>query len=400
MKPATLVAAMLVAGTAAGIAPQFPRFMKSNLAPSITSQQKADNQIKIGWPTSTPPIFFQGSRGKYTVYLPLQNSNSETQCVSIEAKVRQANGKEQPAAVEPKDFPIAESTSISKLITLTLPDSTGGPGSGYLRIYTKPQPKPDTSSTADALTKVPSTTNSCKSAIDGGQPFNQELRIPEEPWMGKVFWTSLIMALLVVAITMINLVRKGISLFHLMGAPNWSFEKSWGANVTLGGALLMTLLGLTIFPDHPQLMAKISYTVLQILFGALVSLAPLVYNLIHRDVQVNNNGITQVNSQGYVLLFLIAGGIVLWAAMGQVVTFGVLVEEFVRGSTLDAATGYALKSLAVLLFALLLVYGLRSLYRTPKNVSASPAVAGGVMPGPRPAAAAGLPAPMAEWSIL
>lgn len=393
MKTTTLMASMLVAAAAAGIAPQIPTFVKSAFNPAavIQTAPQGNSPVQIGWPTSSQPIFLHRDGANYTMYLPLQNTSSAPQCVSIQAKVRRADGSELKATITPEQLLIPESTSISKQITLT-PESFDGPGTGYLNLYAA-RPKIDTSAATGTAA------DSCTLA-EKGTPIYQALRIPEEPWMGKIFLSALLTTILVVFITMINLRRQGISLFHLMGAPNWSFEKSWGANVTLGGALLMTLLGLTIFPDHPRLMAKTSYTFLQIIFGALVSLAPLVYNLIHRDVQVNNNGITQVTSQGYVLFFLIAGAIVLWAAMGQVATLGILIQEFVSSGVLDEGTGYALESLAALLFVLLLVYGLRSLYRTPKNVSATPVAAAGVMPGPRPAAAAGLPSPMAEWSIL
>jgi hypothetical protein len=192
----------------------------------------------------------------------------------------------------------------------------------------------------------------------------------------------------------------GGRLLRLMGQAKFSFERSWGANVTLGAALLMTLIGLTTFPERPQLMSKPSYSMLQMLFAALLAMAPLAYNLIRRDVAVNNGGI---DTRGYVVTFLFAGGLVLWAAMGQVTTLAVLVEEFVRAGALDVVTGRIMQLLAGLICVLLIAYGLRSLYRTAKGMSAASTTVGGVHPGPQPPSAealGALTAPMTEWSIL
>jgi len=163
--------------------------------------------------------------------------------------------------------------------------------------------------------------------VDGAaNAVDQEIRIPERPLMGAVFGIPMIVTAVIVIVTAANLHRRNIGLLRLMGQVNFSFERSWGANVTLGAALLMTLIGLTTFPDRPQLMSKPSYSMLQMLFAALVTMAPLAYNLIRRDVAVNNGG---VDTRGYVITYLFAGGLVLWAAMGQMATLAVLVEEFV-----------------------------------------------------------------------
>jgi hypothetical protein len=205
---------------------------------------------------------------------------------------------------------------------------------------------------------------------------------------------------IVVVITAINLKRRNIGLRHAMGVANWAFDKSWGANVTLGSSLLIALLGLSTFPSRPQLMTKPSYAMLQLLFSALVSLAPLVYNLIRQETMVNNGGLPQVSVHGYVIMFLMAGGLVLWAAMGQVVTLGVLAEEFLRCGVVDWRTARILQTLAGTLLLLLLIYGFRSLYATAKSVS-TPAAAVVVRPSPQmPVAGGAYPAPMTEWSIL
>jgi len=397
MKTTTLMASTLIAGAIAGAAPQIPTFVKGALAPGsiVTSgavDQRGSTGLQIGWPSSLKPIVLRREGNNYMAYVPLHNSSTQSQCVRIDAHVQWFEGTDSQAVVvaPEKPFLVSASTAIVKRVELALkaanPQFVSGPATGFLRI-----------SYAEA--NGSSDQNSC-SLSAAPKASDLEIRIPEQPLMTSIFVGTLCVAVVVVIITALSL-PKDKGLFHVMGSVNWSFERSWGANVTLGGALLVTLLGLTIFPDRPQLMTKASYSLLQLLFGAIVSLAPLVYNLIRREVQVSVGGVPRVEVQGYVITFLIAGGLVLWAAMGQVVTLSVVAEELIFGGALEQLVGRTLQGLAGLLLLLLLVYGFRSLYLTAKTVSAAPTAIGGGMPGPQPAAAvAGLPNPMTEWSVL
>jgi hypothetical protein len=153
--------------------------------------------------------------------------------------------------------------------------------------------------------------------------------------------------------------------------------------VTIASALVGTLLGLSIFPEHPELMTRDSYTLLISLFAGLLLLAPLLYGLLQRDVQVTTNGAAAIDSQGYVLMFLAAGGIVLWCAIGQAATLFLLAREFVLSNTIDLVVGTILEALALILIALLLVYGVIALYRSATR----PGVVVTPQPGaPRPPA--------------
>jgi hypothetical protein len=397
MKPTTLMVSTLVAGAIAAVAPQIPTFVKAGFAPgSIATagavDQKGNTGFQIGWPSSPKPVVLRREGANYAAYLPLHNSSQQTLCVRIDAHVQSSEGTDSQAVLVAPDgpFPLVASAAIVKRVEVALkapaPQYVSGPASGFLRT---------------TYSEVPgSAQNTC--TISGTPKSSDlEIRVPEQPLMDWIFIGTLSVTAVVVLVTAVSLRLRNKPLFHVMGSVNWSFERSWGANVTLGGALLMTLLGLTMFPDRPHLMTKASYSLLQVLFGAIVSLAPLVYNLIRREVQVNSAGTPRVEVQGYVITFLIAGGLVLWAAMGQVATLSVVTEEFVFGGALDKSAGRTLQGLAGLLFLLLLVYGFRSLYLTAKTASAAPTAIGGVSPGPQPAAAvAGLPAPMTEWSVL
>jgi len=86
----------------------------------------------------------------------------------------------------------------------------------------------------------------------------------------------------------------------------------------------------------------------------------------------------------------------------------VLLLEFVRSRSLPAGIGNALLLLAALLVVLLIVYGLRSLFRTAKELSVRSAIAG-QPPLPFPVfeglnlsseQADKLNSPLPTWSVL
>jgi hypothetical protein len=399
MKPTTLMISSLLAGALAGIAPQVPDWIRA--ASPLTTTGGAGGgtpqPIQTAWPGSpkqplslslekVPPQGTEAKNNLLVANLPLRNPSKEPVVACIEAHGQGARGENLKLTINPASVKIQPYGAVIQEVEISGVDvsSDSVPGTGFLRIF-----RGDSADSANIC--APKETSA---------PTEVEIRIPERPIAGAIFLLPLIAAGIVVVVTAVNLRRKHIGLRHAMGVANWAFDKSWGANVTLGGSLLIALLGLSAFPGRPQLMTKPSYAMLQLLFGALVSLAPLVYNLIRQETVVNNGGFPQVSVHGYVIMFLMAGGLVLWAAMGQVVTLGVLAEEFLRCGVVDRTTARLLQTLAGTLLMLLWIYGFRSLYATAKSVSA-PAGTVLVRPSPQmPAAGGAYPAPMTEWSIL
>jgi hypothetical protein len=398
MKPTTLMISSLLAGALAGIAPQVPDWIRAVSVPTTTGGAGggAPQPIQTTWPGSPkPPLTLSiekvPSQGTETekdllvVNLPLRNPSKDSVVACVEAHGQGARGEDLGLTVSPAQVQIGPYGAVIQKVKFGGIDahSDSVPGTGFVRIF-----RGDAAAAAICTLKETSA------------PTEVEIRIPERPIAGTIFLLPLAAAGVVVIITAISLWRKNVGLDRAMGAANWAFDKSWGANVTLGSSLLIALLGLSTFPGRPQLMTKPSYAMLQLLFGALVSLAPLVYNLIRQETVVNNSGFPQVSVHGYVIMFLLAGGLVLWAAIGQVVTLGVLAEEFLRSRVVDWTTARILQTLAATLLLLLLIYGFRSLYATAKSVSA-PAAEVVVRPGPQmPAAGATYPPSMTEWSIL
>jgi hypothetical protein len=222
--------------------------------------------------------------------------------------------------------------------------------------------------------------------------FVKEVNIPERPVPGRaggVFVGSLISSVVILLIVAFSLLNKKIGLLWPMGGSNWSFQQSWGTNVTIASGLLGTLLTTFIFPEHARFMPRGSYTLLQSLFSALTILAPLLYGLIRRR---------SIESQGYVVMFLIAGGIILWGALGQAATLFLLIQELIAGNTIDILIGRILQWLAGILTLLLIFYGLRALYETAKGLSVNPAT--GAPAGTAKELAPTPSAPLPEWPLL
>jgi hypothetical protein len=271
---------------------------------------------------------------------------------------------------EPKSegVPIEPFAVINQRLEMSVTPASGKvlllPATGWLRLLALPQNADATSTAATDPKKEPADPGYLYLPIVINAPKLEGLDVVK-----TIAFVSLVIAALIVGITIGSLFKKGISLLRPMGGASWSFEQSWGANVTIGAAILGTFLTLLAFPSHPHIMEKTSYSLLQVIFAALIALAPLVYGLIRRNVQVNANGVAAVDTQGFVIMFLLAGGLVLWGAFGQVITFGVLVEEFILSDNLAPSLGRVTQALAVILCLLLIVYGLRSLYQTAKNLS-------------------------------
>jgi len=390
MQPTTLMITSLLAGALAGIAPQIPDWIRTVPSPPAGggSGTPALQPIQTTWPGSPkPPLSLRREDGSWVGYLPLRNPSPKPLVACIEAHAQAARGDDLRVTITPGRVDIGPFAAVIQKIAVSQSGVTpqSDLGTGFLRIF-----RGDSTESAE---------NTC-ALKEASAPAELEIRLPERPLAGYIFLFPLIAAAIVAVVTGFNLHGRQIGLFHSMGTANWAFDKSWGANVTIGSSLLVALIGLTTFPSRPRLMTKPSYALLQLLFGALVSLAPLVYNLIRRETVVDVGGFPQVSARGYVVTFLLAGGLVLWAAMGQILTLAVLTREFLLSGVMDATTALTLEGLSASLILLLLVYGFRSLYSSAKSVS-TPPTPGILRPGPQlPAPGADIPHALTEWSIL
>jgi hypothetical protein len=183
-------------------------------------------------------------------------------------------------------------------------------------------------------------------------------------WASLAFLGSLGLAL---AILLVTIGILGAKIRGRMGSPTWSFQQSWGSNVTIGAAFVGVVGTLLAFPQRPYFMLQKDYNMLQALFAGIVALAPLVYGLASQNVRVDGGNVTE--SQGPIGIFLVAGGLILWGALGQIVVTAALAGEYIYARVLAAPIGFALLVVMLLLIVLLSVYGVSSLKRTVELLS-------------------------------
>jgi hypothetical protein len=424
--PPGMLGGIRPANQQANVPPSQPNTSPQQLKPLVGAkgiQSPTTSPLRILNGDASGVVNFKSTHGAYEAHLLIANQSGRVQKVTVAILLQDRRGAElksaQVTGIPTGGFDVGPYATVVQPVEvrfiLTPEDARAKspllglllPASGFLRFMATPDFGPSSNTCRPKQKNTP-----CQAQTNPGF-LNQPIIIPEPPLpgatrVGLIVATSLGISAMVVAITCATLRKKKTPLLHRMGSATWSFGQSWGANVTIGAGLLGTFLTITAFPDHPRLLDKSSYTLLQVLFAAIIALAPFIYGVIRRDVQANLNGLATTDSQGYVIMFLLAGGLVLWGALGQVITLGVLIREFVLNDALATLTGVILESLVVLLGLILVIYGLRSLYTTAKDLSASAAVAVGTQPVLRLPTGMPLPAPLApnikppmpNWSLL
>jgi hypothetical protein len=141
----------------------------------------------------------------------------------------------------------------------------------------------------------------------------------------------------------------GANLSDRMGAADWKFTESWASTLTALGGILSSVLAAQILPSDtdPQKLIKGTYVVYGLMFAAVVVVGTAVYNTfrIQNPVVKPTRGTPKpgetpgvkpppkdvspatIQYQGFVVFFLIACALVLWAALGQLLTVWHLLGE-------------------------------------------------------------------------
>lgn len=378
----------------------------------------------VGLLSNAAVILKPGARQTYSANVVLYNPSSCRYIVTgIAPKLWDRDNAPvtvQASAGTFKTLDVESNDTRSYVLNVPLPSQIALPVAGYVKIVSTPK-SPDPADAAKTRSvaersgrgqgkdQKPSQRTHKKSGCDASEQSSYsalQIAFDSRAKAATIFERSGILAGVVVLIALAVLLKLKVGLENRMGGGTWNFSQSWGSNVTLGGALLTTFLSLSLFPDQPHLMDKAGYSLLNTIFSSLVALAPLVYGLIVKKVQADSGGISTIDSQGYVVMFLLAGGVVLWAAFGQILTLNTLIQDFVLSSELDGEMGKILIGVAWLLIGLVLIYGVSSLimtassHGTPAEQAAGkqetiPMPLGTLLPHDHE-----LRPPLAEWSFL
>jgi hypothetical protein len=159
-----------------------------------------------------------------------------------------------------------------------------------------------------------------------------------------------------------------------MGAPSWSGADSWGTNLTVGAGLVNGVLAIAVLTDTTAYMTKSSYTALSMILASLVLLAPIVYGLFRREVDITEQSsvptdpstLTTKEFEGYVIAFIVAGFLTLWASLGQLMTFALLIGELRMADVIGTGVAVVVAMLVAVVAVGLLIYGFVAMVEAAK----------------------------------
>ncbi len=175
--------------------------------------------------------------------------------------------------------------------------------------------------------------------------------------------------------------RRGGALLHRMGKPTWSGVGSWISNLTIAGAIVGNLVLFSGLPDHGDMLGKKAYAIVSLMLAALVGLAPGVYGLFSRAVQTKDDrGMSVVQVQGYVCLFLVTAFLTIVGAIAQLGLMDLLFSDVAATGTLSPATAECWHYFLVILQIALWMHAVVAMIRTVEAQSVTKADAEGTQP--------------------
>jgi len=140
------------------------------------------------------------------------------------------------------------------------------------------------------------------------------------------------------------IIRHKVKLSTRMGTGSWKFNESWASTLTATGAVLGLILAAELLPEQPQTFSTATYVMLNLLLGATIVVATLLYNAVRwpkrvptyekgEPVVVNGQPVTVTENQGVVVVFMLASAMVLWGLFGQLLTTWYLLGELTSLTT-------------------------------------------------------------------
>jgi hypothetical protein len=151
-----------------------------------------------------------------------------------------------------------------------------------------------------------------------------------------------------------------------MGMPSWEVSKSWASNLSTLGGLLGVLIGAAILPDYPTILRKQTYSALNVLFFSFSVIAPFVYVAFRTQTgrTVPPDGLPEYN--GYVGMYILAGGLAVAAAVAQLLTLVVLLNDLDNLGVLTKLGAVGAQGVVITVMIAITIYGVRSMHETLK----------------------------------
>jgi len=171
---------------------------------------------------------------------------------------------------------------------------------------------------------------------------------------GTSAWAAAIVALALI----VSWILKAPPWSVMEGAPNWDFQRSWAANIALGGGLLTALV--TLASLNPIILGKSTYNFLDLWTIALLAIGPMIYAAFSWTKQGKDGPVTC----SPVGCFFAASFVVLWAALMQLRLVRLLIAELRLDKTItEQVESWASRTIGTIAIVLL-VYAAFSLVKT------------------------------------
>lgn len=173
---------------------------------------------------------------------------------------------------------------------------------------------------------------------------------PSRDWPTTLVIAAMIamVALLALIIAFAVFMDKAAYLKKQAPGPKWSFE-SWATTLTAVGAILGTVVASATYPKEPEQIDKDTLVALTLFFGALVVIAPFVFQAL-RNPRASAAD-QEAGLWGYNWALLVSCAVTCGAVLGELGCLGLLSRELIGdGGWADAAL------VVVALLALLTIY--------------------------------------------
>jgi hypothetical protein len=181
-------------------------------------------------------------------------------------------------------------------------------------------------------------------------------------WLYLLIFVPLPLGMGIVGLAYLRADKHGCKWKSRMGPANWDFSKSWASNITVVGALLGTILAAGVLPDETAV-SKATYAGLNLFFGVLILVAPLVYTATQAAVPVHKRtAIKEAQYQGSVRWFVVASGLTLGAVLGELATIFLLFREIRTANSMPEAAIWFLAVLMTVAGLLLVLYAWRTVH--------------------------------------
>jgi hypothetical protein len=174
-------------------------------------------------------------------------------------------------------------------------------------------------------------------------------------------------AVLLILIASLTVVRP-VPLRDPLGTLDLDFATSFASTLTAVGALLGTIIAAGVLPDDTVNLSKEAFTALNLLFGAAIVVAGVVYAAVQKAIWVDSetDALKQERKlQGYVGSFLISCLITTWAVFGELWVSWLLVDELGQG---QGVTGFGVVVFKILLIAAAIAMVFYTLWRIQSTV--------------------------------